>query len=62
MCIDPIGSRLPRFAICSCGASFPACDKGEALTHATSKFAVNHKWTFIRIEWYKELNHGRANT
>lgn len=46
MCSDPPGQRLQRFAVCTCGASFPECDKGDAIAHARAPGASNHEWTF----------------
>jgi len=56
MCIDPKEGRLPRYAVCSCGAYFPKCDLEDALSHINPKPGVtNHTWVFIHEEWTKVL-------
>ena len=56
MCQDP-GYRLKRYAVCSCGAEFPLCDKQDALEHINLKPGVaNHAWVFVRQPWWSELN------
>lgn len=35
---------MPSIAFCACGASFPACDFVEMMTHITPNSSPSHRW------------------
>lgn len=49
MCKDVSGEpKRLRFAVCSCGASFPDCDLIDALFHITPQSSTAHHWVWIK--------------